>query len=203
MEVQLRLEEEDVFANQGAYPIPALSTSTSIFCPSSPRADQLRHTLRGTCHTSNTVSSDTSHQAINPVGVLLRFAHDNGVALLENFVDRDERLERLDLVGEDRLPATRKHTSQSYTPADIPYSSTSSAPQNTYTFMPAQKAADDLWSHVYTMQLRTCLPTTIKENQLNRTWTNSGATLSPRNPIDDAMGGRTFRCGFLYRKTNS
>jgi hypothetical protein len=23
--------------------------------------------------------------------------------------------------------------------------------------MPAQKAADDLWSHVYTIQLRTCL----------------------------------------------
>ena len=25
--------------------------------------------------------------------------------------------------------------------------------------MPAQKAADDLWSHVYTIQLRTCFPT--------------------------------------------
>ena len=24
--------------------------------------------------------------------------------------------------------------------------------------MPAQKAADDLWSHVKTIQLRTCLP---------------------------------------------
>ena len=24
--------------------------------------------------------------------------------------------------------------------------------------MPAQKAADDLWSHVYTIQLRTCFP---------------------------------------------
>jgi len=27
----------------------------------------------------------------------------------------------------------------------------------TNTFMPAQKAPEDLWSHVYTMQLRTCL----------------------------------------------
>ena len=26
----------------------------------------------------------------------------------------------------------------------------------TYTFMPAQNAVDDLWSHVYTIQLRTC-----------------------------------------------
>ena len=97
--------------------------------------------------------------------MLLCLAHDNGVALLENFVDRDERLERLDLVGEDRLPARRKHTSQSYTSGYLPHSSSPSAPQNTYTFMPAQKAADDLWSHVYTMQLRTCLPTTTKENQ--------------------------------------
>jgi hypothetical protein len=27
----------------------------------------------------------------------------------------------------------------------------------TNTFMPAQKAPEDLWSHVYTMQLLTCL----------------------------------------------
>src|SRR4051794_17351225 len=29
--------------------------------------------------------------------------------------------------------------------------------RSTDTFMPAQKATEDLWSHVYTMQLRTCL----------------------------------------------
>jgi hypothetical protein len=51
--------------------------------------------------------------------MLLRLAHDDGVALLKNLVDRDEGLERLDLVGEDRLPTTRKHTSQPYTPAHI------------------------------------------------------------------------------------
>lgn len=32
----------------------------------------------------------------------------------------------------------------------------------TYTFMPAQKAVEDLWSHVYTMQLRTCFPDEAK-----------------------------------------
>jgi hypothetical protein len=37
--------------------------------------------------------------------VLLRLAYNHGVALLKNLVYRDQGLERLDLVGEDRLPA--------------------------------------------------------------------------------------------------
>lgn len=43
--------------------------------------------------------------------MLLRFAHNNGMTFLENLVDRDERLERLDLVGKDRLPAAKQDTS--------------------------------------------------------------------------------------------
>lgn len=55
-------------------------------------------------HTSNTVATHTSHQAINPVRVLLRLADNHGVAFLKDLVYRDQGLERLDLVGEDRLP---------------------------------------------------------------------------------------------------
>jgi hypothetical protein len=76
---------------------------------------------RGACHTSNTFSSDTSHQAINPVGMLLRLTHNDGVALLQNLVDRDERLECLNLVGEDRLSGTRKRICQPCTTACRPY----------------------------------------------------------------------------------
>lgn len=113
--------------------------------------------------------------------MLLRLAHDDGVALLKNLVDRDERLERLDLIGEDRLPTTRTHTGQPYAPAQFhPIRN-----WNTYTFMPAQKAADDLWSHVYTMQLRTCFPTTINGYQSP---SNSDATLSPQQPIENTTG---------------
>lgn len=43
--------------------------------------------------------------------MLLRFPHNNGMTFLENLVDCDEGLERLDLVGKDGLPAT-KHTHQ-------------------------------------------------------------------------------------------
>lgn len=77
--------------------------------------------------------------------MLLRFTHNNGMTFLKNLVDRDERLERLDLVGKNRLPAMEGYTS-------APVSSTSPTihitQMMTYTFMPAQKAADDLWSHV-------------------------------------------------------
>lgn len=55
--------------------------------------------------TAYTITSNSSHQAVNPIGVLLRLAHDDRVTLLENLVYRDEGLECLDLVGENGLPA--------------------------------------------------------------------------------------------------
>lgn len=174
----------------GAYPIPALSIFTSTIYAHLPLAQTNNPTLRGTRHTSNSVSSDTSHQAINPIGMLLCLAHDNRVALLQNLVDRDERLERLNLVGEDRLPTTRKDTCQPNTPeATSPSHSLPSATQNTYTFMPAQKAADDLWSHVYTMQLRTCFPTNHQRISVDsndhriQTQTDRGS-----KPIESTLG---------------
>lgn len=96
-------------------------------------------------HTSNTVATHTSHQAINPVRVLLRLADDHGVAFLKDLVYRDQGLERLDLIGEDRLP--RMDTDMSATCAVNTIACSQDVP-DTYTFMPAQKAADDLWSQV-------------------------------------------------------
>lgn len=106
-------------------------------------------------HTSNSFAANASHQAIDPIGVLLGLSANDRVAFLENLVDGNKGLERLDLVGQDRLPvgvismSAQVHSHFLVSPK---YSA------STYTFMPAQKAADDLWSHVYTMQLRTCLP---------------------------------------------
>lgn len=48
-----------------------------------------------------------SRQALEPAGVRLRLLEDGGVAFLEDFVDGDERLECLDLVGEDWLAVAR------------------------------------------------------------------------------------------------
>ena len=96
--------------------------------------------------TSNTVATDTSHQAIDPIRVLLCLADNHGVAFLKNLVYRDQGLECLDLVGEDRLPGEDGNMSVTFgTTNTLPCSL--DAPE-TYTFMPAQKAADDLWSHV-------------------------------------------------------
>lgn len=43
--------------------------------------------------------------------MLLGLPHHNGMAFLENLVDRDKGFERLDLVGKDRLSAMIEHTS--------------------------------------------------------------------------------------------
>lgn len=59
------------------------------------------------CHTSDSVATDSAHQTINPSRVLLCLPHDRRVTLLQNLVDRDQGLERLDFVGEDGLPAIR------------------------------------------------------------------------------------------------
>jgi hypothetical protein len=108
VEGQLRLEEKHVFANQRSVSYPASSISTS----NPPLAlGPNAQSQYADYHTSNPVTSNTAHQAIDPIGMLLRLAHHDGVAFLENLVDRDEGLERLDLVGEDRLPTMRKHRS--------------------------------------------------------------------------------------------
>jgi hypothetical protein len=43
--------------------------------------------------------------------MLLRLTDNHGVALLEDFVYRDQGLERLDLIGEDRLPVKNEGVS--------------------------------------------------------------------------------------------
>jgi hypothetical protein len=92
----------------GAYPIQHRQYTR----PTRPsHSGQTRSPQHADYHTSNPVTSNTAHQAIDPIGMLLRLAHYNGVAFLENLVDRDEGLERLDLVGENRLPTMRKHRS--------------------------------------------------------------------------------------------
>jgi hypothetical protein len=69
------------------------------------------------------------------------------VSFLKHFVDCYESLEGLDLVCEDRLPVRRV----------LEESGRKERAVEAYTLMPAQKAWEDLWSHVYTMQARTCL----------------------------------------------
>lgn len=97
MEIQLRLKEKDVFANQRGVSYTSLSVPTQRPNCSGPVP----------CHTSNTVTSNSSHQTIDPIGMLLCLPHDNRMALLENLVDGNESLERLDLVGKNRLTVTR------------------------------------------------------------------------------------------------
>lgn len=102
--------------------------------------------MKLSAHTSHAFSSNASHQAINPIAMLLRLADNNGMTLLQNLVYRNESLERLDLVGKDRLSVG----------GDVSPGQTTSPNHghraiiqlSTYTFMPAQKAADDLWSQV-------------------------------------------------------
>jgi len=71
------------------------------------------------------------------------------MTFLQHFVYCDQSLERLNLVGQDGLA---EHMASQYeqTPALVG--------KDTHTFIPAQKDWEDLWSHVYTMQLRTCFP---------------------------------------------
>lgn len=108
MEGQLRLEEKHIFTNERSVSYPTL-TITSV--PRAPPSDVSRNSKAAKCHTSNTVSSNAAHQAINPIGMLLRLAHNNRVTFLQNLVNGNQGLERLDLVGKDRLPTMRKYKS--------------------------------------------------------------------------------------------
>lgn len=126
MERQLGLEEEDIFADQRTV---SYTPSASMAQPSCTRP-----------HTSQALTTNTAHQTIDPIGVLLRLADNDRMALLQDLVYRDKRLERLDLIGKDRL-ATDPDTVSAFRFAPT-------VRENTHTFMPAQKAAEDLWSHV-------------------------------------------------------
>ena len=81
-----------------------------------------------------------SRQALEPAGVRLRLFENDGMALLEDIVDGNERFERLHLVGEDWLPGCPL--------ASCCRSRSDHRQQRTYTFMPCQKEAELLWSHV-------------------------------------------------------
>lgn len=144
MEAQLCLEVKDILTNEGGVSYTASLTSMSDMSAAGPEQnpDQRRQYLD--CHTSNAVASHSPHQAIHPVDMLLRLPHNDGMTFLENLVDCDESLERLDLIGKNGLPATQ-HTRQPSATTSFAVPATRMC---TYTFMPAQKAADDLWSHV-------------------------------------------------------
>jgi hypothetical protein len=68
--------------------------------------------------------------------MVLGFTDGDGMPFLEDLVDGDQGFECLDLVGQDRLPS------------EISHRSTIPGNPRAYTFMLAQKAFEDLWSHV-------------------------------------------------------
>lgn len=126
VECHLRLEEEHIFANEGAVSCPPESASLYMRAGGSPSP-----------HTSNAIPHDTAHQTIHPVDMLLRLADDDRVSFLQHFMYCDDGFERLDLVGKNGLSVQVMSANQ-YGRRD----------KDTYTFMPAQKASEDLWSHV-------------------------------------------------------
>lgn len=94
----------------------------------------------GVYHTSDSLAAaHAALQALQPLRVRLRLLEGDGVALLEDLVHGDERLECLHLVGEDGLPEWSAAVS-------------SGAPgwvaRPTHTFMPDQNDCELLWSHV-------------------------------------------------------
>lgn len=136
MERQFRLEEVHIFANQRSI------AYTSISIHNDPEPPQ-----REPAHTSNTIATNTAHQAINPIDMLLSLPDNNRMALLQNLMDGDKRLVRLDLVGEHRL-AIGIGTRGSVWKRARPEGRRIIGDDITYTFIPAQKAAEDLWSQV-------------------------------------------------------
>lgn len=79
-------------------------------------------------------------KAIDPAAVGHGLYECTGVALLHYLVDGDEGFKGLDLVGHDGLPVIQLIVSAAH-PGAV-------AVVQTYTFIPDQKASDDLWSHV-------------------------------------------------------
>lgn len=111
MEVQFRLKEEDVLPNERRISYQELSISRPSHVLQLLGQREIAQLSCVGIHTSNAVASDSSHQAINPVCMLLRLTDNRGVTLLENLVYRDQSLECLDLVGEDGLPVNNETAS--------------------------------------------------------------------------------------------
>lgn len=87
--------------------------------------------------------------------MLLSLFDRDRMSLLQNFMYCNKGLECLDLVCLNRLPDIRKTIGVS---TDL-----RACRQSTHTFMLAQKEREDLWSHVYTIAARTCLPKDIEQ----------------------------------------
>jgi hypothetical protein len=64
-------------------------------------------------HTSDPIPSNAPHQAVNPIDMLLRFSHHNRVTFLQNFMYRNQGLERLNFVGKHRLTARSQSATKS------------------------------------------------------------------------------------------
>ena len=107
---------------------PLLSLQESL----SAGADVERRT-----RTSEAFARYPPSQALDPVDILLRFFHGHRVALLQDFVYRYKSLEGLYFIRHHWLPV-RCFLSDSVVALE----------DRTYTFIPAQKDIDDLWSHV-------------------------------------------------------
>lgn len=84
-------------------------------------------------------SRGAPRQALKPAGVGLRLLENDGMALLEHFVDGNERLERLHLVGENWLPGLGVSVARGPGRASA---HSDNDPELTYTFMPCQKEAE-------------------------------------------------------------
>lgn len=69
------------------------------------------------------------------------------MAFLKDFMDCNQSLEGLDFIGEYGLPKKFWISWDRLILCGL-----------TYTFIPCQNDPEFLWSHVYTMQLRTCFP---------------------------------------------
>lgn len=90
---------------------------------------------------AHAVAGHASLQAVDPA--LVRYSLPQGiwVAFLQQLVHGDEGLEGLDLVGEDRLAERERVSFEGQGEGNA-------SGVQTYTFMPAQKAWEDLWSQV-------------------------------------------------------
>lgn len=94
---------------------------------------------------SHSLSAHSAVQAVDPASLSHSLPQSIGMPFLEDFVYSNQSLISLDLIGKNGLAA--KQHRQRISPTSVIF---------TYTFIPAQKAWEDRWSHVYTMQLRTC-----------------------------------------------
>lgn len=96
---------------------------------------------------THTLAGHAPVQAVDPSSICHSLPQCDWMAFLKDLVYRDQSFEGLYFVREDGLAAEAMSVellSQALARA-------------THTFIPDQKACEDLWSQVYTMQLRTCL----------------------------------------------